>query len=222
MRPYVILNAGMTLDGKIATCEGDSEISSEEDLRRVHRLRSEVDAIMVGANTALKDDPRLSVHRIKRKGRNPLRVVVDSRARIPLTARMFKEEGETVVAVSLRADKARVERLREKAEVMLCGSEKVNLRCLMRKLYDKGVRKLLLEGGGNLNWSMLKEGLVDEVRVAIAPCIVGGSRAVTLVEGEGFSKVSEGIKLELRRTRRLGRDLVLEYTVVREGEDGRD
>lgn len=217
MHPYVIMNAGMTLDGKIAAISGDSAISSKEDLERVHRIRKSVDAIMVGINTVLADDPRLSVHKIKTKKKNPLRVVVDSNARTPLDARMFKEEGRTVVAVSLKADEERVRRLKGRAEVVVCGSEKVNLKCLMKKLYKMGVKRLLLEGGGNLNWGMLKEGLIDEVSVAVAPRIVGGKDAVSLVEGEGFLTIKEGVKLRLLAHYPLGDDLILEYKVVREG-----
>src|SRR3990172_9201545 len=114
MRPYVIMNAGMTLDGKIATRTGDSAISSKEDLERVHRMRESVDGIMVGINTVLADDPRLSIHKIKTDKENPLRVVVDSHGRTPLSARMFKEEGKTVIAVSLKADEEKVKGLRER------------------------------------------------------------------------------------------------------------
>ncbi len=214
MRPWVLLNAGITLDGKIATRRGDSRISCPEDLRRVHGLRSEVDGIMVGINTALIDDPKLTAHKIRR-GRNPVRVVVDSRARIPPTAQVFKGDAETVIAVAERAPAEKVREIRERAEVIVCGKDRVDLRCLMRELYARGIRKLLLEGGGTLNWSMLKEGLVDEVRVAVAPRLVGGRDAVTLVEGKGYARIDEGVKLRLKKSYPLGEDLILEYEVVR-------
>ena len=216
MRPYVILNAGMTVDGKIATRTGNSEISGKEDLERVHKIRESVDAIMVGVKTVLDDDPRLSIHKIDSTKENPIRVVADSKARTPLDSRMFNEKGKTVVAVSLSADEKRVEILKEKAEVVICGSERVNLTCLMKKLYKMGVRKLLLEGGGNINWGMLNEGLVDEVRIAISPRLFGGKDAISLVEGEGFAKVSEGVKLELNKSYPLGIDFILEYKVLSE------
>lgn len=214
MRPHVILNAAMTLDGKIATRGGDSAISSPEDLVRVHELRREADGIMVGIKTVLQDDPRLTVHKVPSLGKNPTRVVVDSAARIPLRARLLGEEGRTIVAVSERAPAARVNILRAKAQVIVCGREEVDLKGLMERLHALGMRTILLEGGGNLNWSMLSQGLVDEVRVAIAPRIVGGREAVTLVEGEGHERVEKGIRLELVRHYPLGRDLVLEYRVL--------
>jgi len=209
------MNAGTTADGKIATRTGDSAISSKEDLQRVHKIRESVDAIMVGIGTVLDDDPRLSIHKIDSPAENPIRVVADSKARIPLSARMFNEKGTTIIAVSAKADKARVREIEERAEVYVCGAERVDLKCLMRKLYRRGVRSLLLEGGGNLNYSMLSAGLVDEVRYAIAPRIVGGRDAVSLVEGEGFATVAGGVELELLKHYPLGRDLILEYKVVR-------
>ena len=215
MRPHVILNAGVTADGKIATRTGDSAISSKEDLERVHRIRESVDSIMVGIGTVLLDDPRLSIHKIASDAENPIRVVADSRARIPLTARMFNEKGTTIIAVSAKADKERVRKIEERAEVYVCGAERVDLKCLMRKLYRRGVRTLLLEGGGNLNYGMLRSGLVDEVRFAIAPRLVGGHGAVSLMEGQGFPTVAEGVELELLKHYSLGRDLILEYRVVR-------
>jgi 2,5-diamino-6-(ribosylamino)-4(3H)-pyrimidinone 5'-phosphate reductase len=216
MRPYVIMNAGMTIDGKIATWTGDSAISSKEDLKRVHMIRKSVDAIMVGIGTVLEDDPRLSIHKIASDGKNPLRVVVDSRGRTPLSSRMFNEEGKTVIAVSLKAHKKTVEKLKNRAEVVACGSERVNLKCLMQKLYKMGVKRLLLEGGGDLNWGMLSEGLVDEVHVGIAPRLAGGRDAVSLVGGEGFSMIAEGVKLELIKYYPLGTDFVMEYKVLKE------
>jgi 2,5-diamino-6-(ribosylamino)-4(3H)-pyrimidinone 5'-phosphate reductase len=214
MKPYVILNAGMTLDGKIASKSRNSEISCREDLKRVHELRKKVDAIMVGVNTAIIDNPRLTVHKIPgKKEENPVRVLVDSRGRTPLSSRIFNDEAKTIVAVSKKASEDRIRELKKKAEVIICGEEKVDLRCLMDELGKRSIKTLLLEGGGTLNWGMLKEGLVDEVRVAISPVIVGGEKAMTLVEGEGFDLIREGIKLELKRHYLLGRDLILEYVV---------
>lgn len=214
MRPWVVLNAGITLDGKIASRSRDSRISCPEDIKRVHRLRSEVDGIMVGINTALIDDPKLTAHKI-RGGRNPVRIVVDSRGRIPLTAQVFGGEAKTIIAVSKEAPADKVREIGAKADVIVCGEDRVDLRCLMRELYSRGIKKLLLEGGGTLNWGMLKDGLVDEVRVAIAPKIVGGRDAVTLVEGEGYNLIDEGVKLRLKKSYPLGEDLILEYEVVR-------
>ena len=216
-RPYVILNAAMTLDGKIATVAGDSRISCEEDLDRIHELRASVDAVMVGVGTVLADDPSLTVRRVR--GRNPIRVIVDSLAKTPSDAKVLDPSARTIVAVSKRAPREDIERLRRKgALVIVGGEEEVNLPKLLEELHAMGVRKLLLEGGSTLNWSMLREGLVDEVRVAIAPYIVGGETARTLVGGSGFKSISEGIELELVSVDRVGTDVLLTYRVRRRGD----
>jgi 2,5-diamino-6-(ribosylamino)-4(3H)-pyrimidinone 5'-phosphate reductase len=215
-RPYVILNAAMTLDGKIATAGGDSKISCREDLNRVHRLRAEVDAVMVGVGTILADDPHLTVRRVQ--GKNPIRVVIDREAKTPPDARVMDGSAKTIVAVSKMAKGKKLEKLRAAGAEIVIGEEKeVDLRKLLGKLRSRGVRKLLLEGGSKLNWEMLRRGLVDEVRVAVAPCIVGGEKAKSLVGGEGFAKVKEGVKLKLSKVDRVGSDLLLIYRVVGTG-----
>lgn len=205
----------MTLDGKIATRTGSSEISGPEDLKRVHQIRKENDAIMVGINTVLVDDPRLTVHKISStKEDNPIRVVVDSQARTPLDARVMNEDALTIIAVSKKAPTWKVKNLKEKVEVIVCGEDKVDLADLMEKLKIQGVNSLMLEGGAALNFSMLKNGLVDEVRVCIAPMIAGGSEAKTLVDGEGFDFMKDAVKLELKKSYSLDKDFILEYFVL--------
>ncbi|WP_456472674.1 2,5-diamino-6-(ribosylamino)-4(3H)-pyrimidinone 5'-phosphate reductase [Methanocaldococcus sp.] len=212
MKPYVISNVAMSLDGKLTTIGGDSRISCEEDLIRVHKIRAKVDGIMVGIGTVLKDDPRLTVHKIK-ANKNPVRIVVDSKLRIPLNARVLNNEAKTIIATTEKADEEKIKELKKRGvEVIKCGEEKVDLKKLMNILYEKGIRSILLEGGGTLNWSMFKEGLVDEVSVYIAPMIFGG-KAVTYVDGEGFKTVDDSIKLELKNFYRLGEGIVLEFLV---------
>lgn len=215
MRPHVILNAAMTLDGKIATQTGSSEISGPEDLKRVHQIRKNSDAIMVGINTVLVDDPRLTVHKISSNpSDNPLRVVIDSKARTPLDARILNNDAPTVIAVSKKAPMSKVEKLREKVEVIICGDNQVDLEELMKKLKIKGINTLMLEGGSTLNFSMFEHNLIDEVKVCIAPMIVGGKNAKTLVDGDGFDFMASAIKLELKKSYNLGKDLILEYIVL--------
>ena len=205
----------MTLDGKIATRTGSSEISGPEDLKRVHQIRKENEAIMVGINTILVDDPRLTVHKISSTiSDNPVRVVVDSKARTPPDARIMSEDAPTIIAVSKKALPENVENLKKKAEVIVCGEDKVDLVDLMEKLKIKGINSLMLEGGATLNFSMLENGLVDEVRVCIAPMIAGGSEAKTLVDGEGFDYMKDSVKLELKKSYNLDKDLILEYFVL--------
>ena len=214
-RPHVILNAAMTLDGKIATVTGDSKISSNKDLRRVHKLRSEVDAIMVGIGTMISDNPLLTVRSVR--GTNPIRVVIDSVARTPPASRIFSaKDGKTIIAVSKSAPNIRVKRLEDRgAKILRCGHRHVELKSCLSKLYAMGIESILLEGGGKLNWSMLEGHLVDEVRITLAPLIAGGEKAVTLAEGLGVRKMSDAIKLSLRTIQRNKNELVLNYGVAK-------
>jgi len=215
-RPYVILNAAMSLDGKIATHTGDSRMSSPADLKRVHRLRASVDGIMVGMRTLLRDNPKLTAKSVR--GCKPHRIIVDSNAQTPLTSYVVRTAKEipTIIAVTSRAPKNRIEILEQTGvKVFVCGKGPlVSVKILLRTLRKLGIRKILLEGGGALNWSMLSSGLVDDVSVAITPRILGGERAVTLVEGKGTPVVRDGVKLKLLNTARYGPDLVVRYKVL--------
>ena len=215
-RPYVTLNAAMSLDGKIATFTGDSQMSSPADLRRVHRLRASVDAIMIGRRTLLVDDPKLTVKFVK--GLRPYRIIVDSKAQTPLSSYVVRTARDipTIIAVTSAAQKKRIQALQRRGVTLLvCGNGPlVSTKILLRRLGALGIRKILLEGGGTLNWSMISNGLVDEISVAITPRIIGGARATSLVEGKGSALVKEGVKLKLVTARRYGPDLVLGYKVL--------
>ena len=213
----------MTVDGKIATSSGDSKISSRKDLVRVHKLRASVDAIVVGISTILADNPRLTVRLVK--GKNPARVIVDSRGRIPLDSQIMRTASKvkTIVAVTDKAPEEKLMELRGRgAEVLVISEGKkgrsaavphgVNLKLLFRKLENRGLKKILVEGGGELNWSLLHLWLVDELTITIAPKIAGGRLATTLVEGDGFDEIAQSIRLQLKKIeRKKGGELVLYY-----------
>lgn len=220
MKPYVILNAAMTLDGKIATETGSSNISGKEDLIRVHELRKEVDAIMVGINTVIADDPRLTVHKIEsKKEDNPIRVVVDGKGRIPIESRITNNDAPTIIAVSddyksdLTASNKYQILKNNGVDFFFAGENQVDLAKLMNYLYEKGVKTLMLEGGSTLNFSMIKDGLIDEIRICVAPMVVGGANAISLFGGDGFMTMDESVKLELVDSFSCGKDLVLKYKV---------
>jgi len=215
-RPYVIINSAMTIDGKIATKKGDSKISSKDDLVRVHKLRASVDAIMVGINTILIDDPSLKVKYCE--GKNPIRIVVDSKARTPIDSRIISDKSApTVIAVTKKAPIDRINKLKEAgAKVIVCGEgEKVDLTILLKSLKDMGIKSILVEGGGNINWSVISQGFFDELQVTIGPFIVGGKDSITLVEGNGFEKMEEGIKVKLHKVEQHGDEVVLIYKPLR-------
>ena len=215
-RPYVILNAAMTLDGKIASTKGDSSISSKKDLTRVHRLRGTVDAILVGINTVLTDNPILVA---KYRTRNPTRIIIDSKARINSRTKVMHtcKNIPTIIAVSNRASRLNLKKIRSLgASVFICGKNQVDLKKLLIMLKDKGINKVLVEGGGEINWSMLRAGLVDEIMVTVAPKIVGGRNAITLVEGMGFPRINNcKIKLKLEKIKKIEDEVVLSYKIMR-------
>ena len=221
MRPYVILSAAMTLDGKIATATGSSNISGKRDFERVHELRKECDGIMVGIGTVMADDPRLTVHKINaRPEDNPVRIVVDSRLRTPEDARITNSDARTIIAGAneykddfLSSEK--YELFKERGvRFFFSGDERVDLVALMSYLHEEGIEKLMLEGGATLNFSMLKAGLIDEIRICVAPMVVGGTDAKTFFDGDGFDTMDEAIRLELVDSYSLDKDLILTYKVL--------
>ena len=220
MRPYVILNAAMTLDGKIATQTGSSNISGEKDLERVHEIRKECDAIMVGIGTVLADDPRLTVHKIDAKPEdNPVRVVVDSRGRTPIDARITNSDAKTIIAMAneykddFKASEKYETFKNRGVKFFFSGDKRVDLKALMSYLHEEGIDKLMLEGGSTLNFSMIKSGLIDEISICVAPMIVGGANAKTFFDGEGFDLMDDAVRLELTDSYTLDKDLILHYKV---------
>ena len=220
MRPYVILNAAMTLDGKIATQTGSSNISGEKDLERVHEIRKECDAIMVGIGTVLADDPRLTVHKIDaRPEDNPVRVVVDSKGRTPIDARITNLDAKTIIAMAneykddFKASEKYETFKNRGVKFFFSGDKRVDLKALMSYLHEEGIDKLMLEGGSTLNFSMIKSGLIDEISICVAPMIVGGANAKTFFDGEGFDLMDDAVRLELTDSYTLDKDLILHYKV---------
>lgn len=221
MRPYVILNAAMTLDGKIATATGSSNISGEKDLERVHEIRKECDAIMVGIGTVMADDPRLTVHKIDaRPEDNPVRVVVDSRCRTPADARITNGDAKTIIAGANEYKEEFMksetyETLKKRGvKFFFSGDRRVDLKALMNYLHEEGIEKLMLEGGATLNFSMIRLGLIDEISICVAPMVVGGADAKTFFDGDGFNTMDESVKLELIDYYPLDKDFILNYRVL--------
>ena len=217
--PWVAMKTAMTLDGKIATRTGDSKwITGAEARAYVHELRHRFMAIVVGIGTAVADDPLLNC-RIEGRGvRQPIRVVVDSNARLSLDSQLVKTAGEyrTIVAHTRFAPEESVKALREAGVEMLLCKEKeglVDVRNLLELLGQSGIDSILLEGGGSLNYTFLAEGLADELYAFIAPKIVGGMNAKTPVEGVGMEKMADAINLELENVLNVGHDVLLKLKV---------
>lgn len=198
-RPHVIVNCASSVDGKIALVgKHPLKLSCEEDMARVHRLRNECDAVLVGIETVLADDPKLTVKEKYVPGcRQPLRVIIDSRFRTPENAEVMKPVAPTLIVTCCREFK------RGHVEVITCGDDRVNLSALMEFLHTRGVKKLLVEGGSTIIWSFLKEQLVDKMMVFFSPLIIGGT-APSIAGGEGAESEEETIRFELQAVERLG------------------
>ncbi len=199
-KPYIILSAAMTIDGKIASKTGDPDLSDEQDWKEVHKLRTQVDGIIVGKNTILKDNPKLHIKFYKHKGYK--RIVVDSNLSIPVNSNVITFQPQTYPTIICTIENASLERIKDfeskGVKVLKSGKgKKVNISDLMPLLYNLGIQKLLLEGGGTLNWSFIKNNLVDEIRLSIAPWMIGGKDAISLVEGKGFETMAQAPRFKL-------------------------
>ena len=226
MRPFVFVNIAMSADGKISTKERRQvRISGNEDYSRVDRIKAESDAIMVGIGTVLADNPSLTLkspelragRRAAGEDENPIRVVVDSRGRIPLDADILqKGSGKRVVAVSREALPETVEALRQHATVVLAGDETVDLGILLEELYRQGVRRLMVEGGGTLIWALFAQGLVDELQTFVGNIVIGGKDAPTPADGTGFLREADFARLRIIEAVRLDEGLLIRWSVERE------
>ena len=223
MRPYVVVNVAMSADGKLSTRERRQvKISGAQDFTRVDRLKAGSDAVMVGIGTVLADDPSLTVKgedcRQHRKSRgvceNPVRVVVDSRARIPLEASILhKGNGLRIVAVSEKADPEKIAALKHAATIIVAGEQQVDLAALMDELGTMGIQRLMVEGGGELIAGMIRARLVDEIYTFVGNIIIGGREAPTLADGEGFAGDAEFPRLTLIEARRIENGILLHWKV---------
>jgi len=187
----------------------------EEANRYLHETRAKVDGIMVGAETIRTDNPYLTVRYVS--GKNPTRITPTSTADIPLDANILKKDSPTIIVTTEKAPEERVKALSEKVEVIIAGKEEVDLVKMMDILYNRGIRNLMVEGGSTLNWNLIKNGLVDEIRIIHMPFIVGGADTPTLVGGEGFKSLEEIVKLKLRAHFMRGSHLITEWEVKYEG-----
>ncbi|AAM30522.1 MAG: 2,5-diamino-6-(ribosylamino)-4(3H)-pyrimidinone 5'-phosphate reductase [Methanosarcina mazei] len=221
-RPFIFINSAMSADGKLSTKERKQvKISGKLDFERMDELRAHADAIMVGIGTVLADDPSLTVKSPERKAarkaagksENPVRVVVDSSARTPLNADIFKKgEGLRIIAVSNSAPEEKIRMLEEKALVIKTGAFRVDLTELAAKLKEMGINSLMVEGGATLNWGMLSAGLVDEVYTFVGNLIIGGKTAPTFTDGEGFTE-NELLGLELSSAEKIEDGILLKWKV---------
>ncbi len=215
MKPFVFINAAISIDGRLTDWRRKQvRISCKEDLIRVDKLRAESDAILVGIGTVLSDNPSLTVKsnelRKKRisegKDPNPIRIVLDSKARTPVNSKILSKDARTIIAVTNKADENRVAELKEYAEIVVLGEDKVNLYSLMSFLSKIGVRKLMVEGGGKVIASFLKSNLVDKIYTYVGGFVFG--------EGVSFAEGRVNARFKLASVERIGSGVVLEWIPI--------
>lgn len=215
-RPFVTLKAAISLDGKIASFKGDSKwISGESSRKQVHIERDRAASIMVGINTIINDNPLLTTRLNEGAGKDPIRIVVDSKGRIPLESKVITipSKAPLILATTSQIKAEKEKALLSKGVHLIKadgGNQQVDLEKLLYELYQLEIDSILLEGGGELNASALQVGIVDKIMVFIAPKIIGGRDAKTLVEGEGIPVMKDAIKLKKVNFRKIGEDILVE------------
>lgn len=214
-KPHVILSAAISVDGKIATRMGDSKLSSIQDLQRLHKLRTKVDAIIIGKNTLMRDDPLLTVR--YSKGKNPIRIILDSKGGISSKSKILQTSSQvpTIIAVSKKITKSNLQKLNNfPVQVIVTGEKSVNIKSLLKKLSEKKIKTILVEGGGTINWEFIKQNIFDELIITLSPFVIGGNDSISFVQGSGFDKISKSPNLHLKSVKRLKNHLVLNYQKV--------
>jgi len=212
MAVKVVINCAMSADGKIALkTRRQTKISNEEDKRRVHQLRNSSDAILVGVETVISDDPKLTVNeKYVNRPRRPLRIVLDSNGRTPANALVLNSAAPTMVVTNDRCRKTF-----PKAEMVRCGRNDVDLKKLMPILEKRGVKTLLVEGGSKVIWSFLRSKFADEVNIFVGSMVIGGEASPTPAGGVGAENEKAIIALRLVSARVLGSGVLLNYRVVK-------
>jgi len=209
----------VTLDGKTATSTGQSQwISSEASRHETHHLRNTVDAIMVGVETAIADNPKLTTRGIE-EGQDPVRVIVDSTLRLPLESAILHVDSPSpsLVATTAKASQERIDAIRATgAEVMILETDtdaRVDLKGLWKKLGERDVQHLLVEGGATLNQAVLEAGLVQRMMLILCPLMLGGNDALGIFRGRGVEALHDATRLKDLRARPCGPDLIIEGEV---------
>lgn len=208
----VIVNCAMSADGKIALkTKRQTRISNEADKRRVHQLRNKCDAVLVGIETVLADDPKLTVNpKYVKKPCQPVRIVLDSNGRTPEDALVLDGSAKTIIVTGEKCKK-----VFSNAETIRCGKREIDLRKLMDLLRIRGIESVLVEGGSKVIWSFLESRIADEVNIFIGSMVIGGERSPTPAGGKGAADESSIVALRLKGLRALGNGILVRYEVVK-------
>ena len=209
-KPFVIIKVAMSADGRIATKSGDSKyITSREARTLVHKLRTEVDAVMVGLNTVLRDDPELTPRLCK--GKDPLKIVVDSALKMPKKCNLMKNPSQLIIATTNKAAKNEIQKMQDKGvKVLVTNSSKgmVDIVDLMKQLGRHEITSVMIEGGSELNSSAIKAGVADKILIFTAPKLIGNGHGA--IGNLGVSKIDKAINLKDPTCSRVGKDMLVE------------
>ncbi|WP_349407628.1 bifunctional diaminohydroxyphosphoribosylaminopyrimidine deaminase/5-amino-6-(5-phosphoribosylamino)uracil reductase RibD [Pseudalkalibacillus sp. SCS-8] len=216
--PFVTLKAASSLDGKTAANSGDSKWITGEDARLdVHQYRHEHDAILVGVNTIIQDDPQLTT-RLPSGGRNPIRIILDTNLRIPEDAKVLHDgAAETIIIAGSSAPTERIESLRrDHVRIIQLDCPSIEIYPLLERLVEEGVTSIFVEGGSSVHASFMKERCFQEMITYIAPKLIGGKKSPSVIGGEGIETMAEAVQLEIVSVNQLGDDLKI-ISVLKEG-----
>lgn len=213
---FVVLKYAMSLDGKIASVTGDSKwISSEKSRNWVHKFRTNFDGILVGLNTIITDNPKLSSHG---KGKNPVRIVLDPKLDIPLNSKVLNDDLPTVVIYSDKTKTLKIEQIRKRNKYLLFIPSKsglIDFRRIINELRKISIFSILIEGGGLTAWNAIKSSVVDEIVSFVSPKILGGKTAISPIEGEGIKKIDKAIKTKIVSVEKLGDDILIKSKLIK-------
>jgi len=215
-KPHVIINCAMTADGKISQPSGKQlRISCEEDMERMYKLRNQYDAVLVGINTVLSDDPKLTVkEKYVENPHQPVRIVLDTHCKTPTNSLVVNQGAKTLIITDKECNK----KYNDNVEILQCETNKegyIDLNKLLKILFNRGIKTLMVEGGSTVVLNFLKQKLVDDMYVYVGPMIVGGKDTPTLADGTGIKNPGDLINLEIVDTYRLGSGILIHYNMVK-------
>jgi len=215
-RPKIIINCAMSADGKIASpSRKQIRISCDEDIKRMYKLRNESDAVLVGIETIISDDPKLTVKdKYVKNPKQPIRIILDSKCRTPIDALAVNDWAKTIIFTLKDCDK----KFKDNVEVINCKADEtgfIDLKDVLEILYTRKIKTLMVEGGGTVIWSFLNQGLIDDLFVYMAPIIIGGAKTPTFADGEGIKDLDNVIPLKIVDIKRLGSGVLFQYRLIK-------
>jgi 2,5-diamino-6-(ribosylamino)-4(3H)-pyrimidinone 5'-phosphate reductase len=211
-KPYIIINCAMSADGKLALpSRKQIKISNKEDIKRMYELRNRCDAVLVGIDTVISDNPKLTVKsKYVKNPKNPIRIVLDSKCRIPLDSYVLDNSSKTIIVTTRKCDR----KFGINIEILNCekdDNELINLNELLFKLKNMGINFLMVEGGSTVIWSFINRSLFDDLFVYTAPFLIGGKNTPTMADGFGIGDEKSKILLKIIEIKRLGEGFLIHY-----------